>query len=224
MLTRVFSAAIQGVDAVEVEVEINAGSGAPQVMIIEPVLTFATKLVSSPSSTRESMSITCPANLFVKCASALLAIALVITPLRAKEALDEASIVLSGPESMAIFDQKSRKGPAGVEGTWTPTPDQIDAMWKALPDFLNRPPSVLQKPLDMYHRQYVGFLRGGRRFIYLNAFRWHEAWETTWKVRPIVVFDGGSGFFGVEYDVEGEKLLNFEYNNGYAASYPSRKE
>ena len=34
MLTRVFSAAIQGVDAVEVEVEINAGSGAPQVVIV----------------------------------------------------------------------------------------------------------------------------------------------------------------------------------------------
>lgn len=40
MLTRVFSAAIQGVDAVEVEVEINAGSGAPQVVIVEPIFDF----------------------------------------------------------------------------------------------------------------------------------------------------------------------------------------
>lgn len=41
MLTRVFSAAIQGVDAVEVEVEINAGSGAPQVVIVDPIFTIA---------------------------------------------------------------------------------------------------------------------------------------------------------------------------------------
>lgn len=44
MLTRVFSAAIQGVDAVEVEVEVNTGSGAPQILIVEPIFTFAVRL------------------------------------------------------------------------------------------------------------------------------------------------------------------------------------
>ena len=34
MLTRVFSAAIQGVDAVEVEVEVNAGSGEPVMVVV----------------------------------------------------------------------------------------------------------------------------------------------------------------------------------------------
>ncbi len=34
MLTRVYSAALQGVDAVEVEVEVNTGSGAPQILIV----------------------------------------------------------------------------------------------------------------------------------------------------------------------------------------------
>ncbi len=34
MLTRVFSAAIQGVDAVEVEVEVNTGPGAPQIVVV----------------------------------------------------------------------------------------------------------------------------------------------------------------------------------------------
>jgi magnesium chelatase family protein len=34
MLTRVFSAALQGVDAIEVEVEVNAGSGEPVVVVV----------------------------------------------------------------------------------------------------------------------------------------------------------------------------------------------
>ena len=41
MLTRVYSAAIQGVDAVEVEVEVNTGPGGPKVVIVEPIFTFA---------------------------------------------------------------------------------------------------------------------------------------------------------------------------------------
>ncbi len=155
---------------------------------------------------------------------ALTAWGTILSPLHAEEALDEESVILSGPESMKIFNQMSRKGPTGVEGLWIPAPEQVHAMWNDLPDFLNRPPSILQEPLALYYRQYVGFLRGGRRFIYLNAFRWHRAWESTWRTHPIIVADGGCGYFGVEYDVEAKKLLNFEYNDGYAASYPSRKE
>ena len=34
MLTRVFSAALRGVDAIEVEVEVNAGAGLPQVVVV----------------------------------------------------------------------------------------------------------------------------------------------------------------------------------------------
>ena len=33
MLTRVFSAAIQGVEAIEVEIEVNAGPGDPKIII-----------------------------------------------------------------------------------------------------------------------------------------------------------------------------------------------
>ncbi len=34
MLTRVYSAALQGVDAIEIEVEVNTGAGAPQVVVV----------------------------------------------------------------------------------------------------------------------------------------------------------------------------------------------
>lgn len=42
MLTRVFSA-IQDVDAVEVEVEVNSGHGTPQIVIVEPIFTSTMK-------------------------------------------------------------------------------------------------------------------------------------------------------------------------------------
>lgn len=47
MLTRVFSAAVQGVDALEVEVEINTGPGVPQILIVEPIFTSAKNLAKS---------------------------------------------------------------------------------------------------------------------------------------------------------------------------------
>jgi hypothetical protein len=34
MLTRVFSAAIQGVEAIQVEIEVNAGSGDPVIVLV----------------------------------------------------------------------------------------------------------------------------------------------------------------------------------------------
>ena len=34
MLTRVFSAAIQGVDALEVEIEVNTGPGEPKIIVV----------------------------------------------------------------------------------------------------------------------------------------------------------------------------------------------
>ena len=49
----------------------------------------------------------------------------------------------------------------------------------------------LLKPLDSYHRQYAGYLQGGRRFVYLNAFQMRPWFEKHWREHPIVVGDGG---------------------------------
>ncbi len=36
-LARVYSAAVHGVDAFEVEIEVNAGAGNPSIVIVEPI-------------------------------------------------------------------------------------------------------------------------------------------------------------------------------------------
>jgi hypothetical protein len=40
MLAKVYSAAVYGVDAYEVEIEVNAAAGAPVIVIVEPIFAF----------------------------------------------------------------------------------------------------------------------------------------------------------------------------------------
>lgn len=46
MLTRVFSA-IQDVDAVGVEVEVNSGHGTPQIVVVEPIFASTMKALEA---------------------------------------------------------------------------------------------------------------------------------------------------------------------------------
>ena len=141
----------------------------------------------------------------------LLAGLLLGTSLFAQEPLDDHSVILSGADCQRVFEQISRPAPK-AESVWTPTAEQVNAFWKALPAFVAGPPELLSPSLDKFHRQYVGFVREGHRFIYLNAFFMHPPLDRYWREHPVTVGDGGSHYFGVEYDVEKGQLLNFESN------------
>ena len=132
--------------------------------------------------------------------------------LAAQESLDEHSVILTGSFCEHIFDQRSRPAPKVPDGSvWDPTVEQVNALWKALPAYLDAPPKRLHRPLEHFYRQYVGFVRGGRPFIYLNAFNMNRP---RWREQPVLVEDGSWDYFGVEYDVETGELLNY-YTNGF---------
>ena len=64
-------------------------------------------------------------------------------------------------------------------------------------------------------RQYVGIVRGGRRFVYGNFFprsvtRYGDAGR--WRREPVMVCDGGPAFFGIEYDVESGTFTQLGFN------------
>lgn len=63
-----------------------------------------------------------------------------------------------------------------------------------------------------YHRQYVGVVRDGRRFIYGN-FAPRDL-EPGVLNRPIIVCDGGPQFFGVEYEPATERFTLVSFNGG----------
>lgn len=123
-----------------------------------------------------------------------------------------------------MLRQCSRRSPPAGEATWQPAAADIVALEAALPAALaanHAPGSPDGSRLNAdWLRQYVGLLRGGRRFIYGNFFP-REAGPVPgepdrWRSQPVIVCDGGPSFFGVEYDVEAGRIMQVDFNGGIA--------
>ena len=75
--------------------------------------------------------------------------------------------------------QCSRSSPTPIQGTWSPSPDQVRLLEGRLSTLLDRELSTLRLPDSLrphvgdYYRQYAGVIVGGRRLIYINGF--HKA-------------------------------------------------
>jgi hypothetical protein len=128
--------------------------------------------------------------------------------------------VFAGERARELVNQCSRREPGPVEGTWTPSEAQLDALESRLPRLFEERPSrhwPKQSPalLD-YYRQYGGLVIGGRRIIYVNAFRPGMVGnEPTWRETPVMICDGGDIVFGVEYDPATDAFANFSFNGPY---------
>jgi hypothetical protein len=152
----------------------------------------------------------------------------VMTPALALPPLDPKDGAIF-PEAKArdLLNQCSRGVPGPVGRTWTPSAIQIAELEARLPEALD---NVLAKRGEYQNRsrdflrQYGGFIVGGRKIIYMNAFPrglidgersvfvqrkpplpdWHSEAEG--------VCDGGPAFFGVEYDPATKTFSNFQFN------------
>lgn len=126
-----------------------------------------------------------------------------------------------------MLHQCSRGTPPPGEAAWTPAPADVAALEAALPNALHarREISGQRFPGDPdwsrvpqgWRRQYIGIVRGGRRFIYGNLFPLRPNGEFAlggerWKTAPIVICDGGPVIFGVEYDVEAGRFTQIAFN------------
>ena len=105
---------------------------------------------------------------------------------------------------------------------WTPSTEEVLALERQLPDFLlDQPEGSDAREHDLwlkapnYLRQYVGITRKGRRIVYANFFCNRSSSDRDWHVWPVVVKDGGSCYFQVEYDVESQRFSRLSVN-GYA--------
>jgi hypothetical protein len=128
-------------------------------------------------------------------------------------------VVLAPPASRDLLHQCSRQSPYDVNGDWTPSTAQIAELERRLPDALNTAlskRSTNNARAEVIARQYAGFLIGGRKTIYVNAFTKQEttagAYPHDWRHSAVVVCDGGAVFFGVEYDPEKKTFANFAFN------------
>jgi hypothetical protein len=71
----------------------------------------------------------------------------------------------------------------------------------------------LTLPVSKYQRQFLGFLRGTGRFIYINAFpaRFRSAVANSSREMPRIC-DGGTINWGIEYDLTKRVFLGFAPN------------
>jgi hypothetical protein len=122
-----------------------------------------------------------------------------------------------------MLRQCSRDTPKGGEGSWRPEASDIGLVEAALPALLAvKLPDYGRHP-QRWQRQYVGIVRGGKRYIYGNFFpsfaeiRPGAAYDV--RADPAktvrIVCDGGSSYFGVEWDVEHHKFSQVAFN-GFA--------
>jgi hypothetical protein len=104
-----------------------------------------------------------------------------------------------------------------IEGTWTPTTENIEALESSLPSYEQTIESTIPGisedfiyRLPFYKRQYAGFIQGGRNLILVNAMC--EVDYLTWLTRPVIVMDGGDCFFRVIYDPAAGTYSDFQIN------------
>jgi len=74
-----------------------------------------------------------------------------------------------------------------------------------------KPDDIDRNPAPFF-RQYGGLIIGGRKIIYVNAFRMRPRGVNDWHSRAFDICDGGSNFFGVEYNAESKSFGPFAFN------------
>lgn len=127
------------------------------------------------------------------------------------------SVVFAGEKALELSEPCSRVRPQ-VEGTWTPSPAQIEAMEPALAQFAAEQlraqwPNADDIDVAQYRRQYGGLIIEGRRVIYVNAFQLGQYDDLdAWRSFPHVICDGGPIMFGVEYEPATRSFRNFAFN------------
>lgn len=134
--------------------------------------------------------------------------------------------ILTGDAARSLAQQCSRVSPGPVEGVWTPTDADVDALED---DLLLRVARELESAGQVpspggYYRQYAGFVLGGKRVIYANGVDESAVGDErdtreavrvpgySWRTHAVRICDGGTITFGVEYDPATRQFSNFEFN------------
>lgn len=152
-------------------------------------------------------------------AAAALTAAVVAAADEASDTLPARVAILPAEQGAALLHQCSRSTPSAEE-FWTPTPQDVLEAEKALPHFMAHAKCHAPlHPVGEYLRQYVGITSGGRRMLYLNAVHADivarmpgSGQFLDWRTTPIVVCDGGTAFWGVDYDVAARAFGKFACN------------
>ncbi|MBO6506549.1 MAG: hypothetical protein JJ850_00535 [Kordiimonadaceae bacterium] len=139
--------------------------------------------------------------------------------------------VLTGEEALLVYEQCSRETPPMPDSVWTPSHEVISEIEQVLPEATRnalwklkisnigrwiggRYVGDLEKELPSLAREYVGAVRDGKKHVYVNLFVDIDRGELfdDGDSGPTVFCDGGIMFFGLEYNVEQQKVTHIAFN------------
>jgi hypothetical protein len=112
------------------------------------------------------------------------------------------SFILPTSVAEIMFKQCSRPVPQHADGYWEPSAQDIGVLENDLRAYVAM--HVTLFPLHaMYNRQYIGFTRADGHYIYGNFYP-SDMGKTESKqgTVPVIMCDGGSGFWGIVYDTQ----------------------
>jgi hypothetical protein len=72
---------------------------------------------------------------------------------------------------------------------------------------------IIHRNLKKYKRQYFGFINNkGEKVLYINSLWKKNEKETKWLRQIIMVSDGGSYYWNIEYNLDNDELMNLSVN------------
>jgi hypothetical protein len=104
---------------------------------------------------------------------------------------------------------------------WTPMQSDVDRLEAGLAAHLRsikagermrRSQPTIADRLHEYARQYVGIVAGGKRKIWLTTYRIDESFPASRVTEPMMVKDGGDGFWRVTFDPKTSTYSDFNAN------------
>lgn len=122
-----------------------------------------------------------------------------------------------GRDGAELVRQCSRPAPAPAARYWKPDAAIVARVEQAVADYMKtdryrqRVSTESTRPaLDQFVRQYTAYESDGRTMVYVNLLPWKFVERGPGK--PVVVCDGGPQFWGVEFDVELDRIVGVEFN------------
>src|SRR4029077_3995475 len=101
--------------------------------------------------------------------------------------------------------------PVGMTGFWEVSPDEVANIDRALLAFL-RQQKIRRTDLEQYGRQYLGFFRGVRRHVFINAIP--PAVSVSPESSEAEVIAVCDDTWGVEYDVATQQFAKLRSDSG----------
>jgi hypothetical protein len=125
----------------------------------------------------------------------------------------EHTAIFSAAEAAKLIGTVCYRPPAST-GYWTPDERDLKDIEDTLEQFLRAQNVKDKKDWNGFRRQVTGIKRGKELYIFVYYFQYEgsNSEPDAWKKMPYQVFDGGSSFFRVLYDVKKRQFIWYESN------------